>query len=127
MRALADPLLPQQNPSWGQRHWAVLFYANVFMACISFSVVMPSLWLYLDKMGSNHTFYACVVSSYSIGEASGSLFFGFLSNSFGTRRTLLVCCIVSCTGAVSYAMAFFVYTNISAWMAPLFVLLGRLL
>ena len=88
---------------------------------------MPSLWLYLDKMGSNHTFYACVVSSYSIGEASGSLFFGFLSNSFGTRRTLLVCCIVSCTGAVSYAMAFFVYTNISAWMAPLFVLLGRLL
>ena len=127
-KVLAEPLLSSQHtPSWGQRHWAPIFYANVFMACISFSVVMPSLWLYLSKMGSNHTFYACVVSSYSIGEAAGSLMFGSLSNSFGTRRTLLLCCIVSCTGAVSYAMAYFVYTDISAWAAPFFVLLGRLL
>ena len=127
-KVLAEPLLVQRpTPSWGQRHWAPIFYANVFMACISFSVVMPSLWLYLHKMGSNHAFYAGVVSSYSIGEAAGSLMFGSLSNSFGTRRTLLLCCIVSCTGAVSYAMAFFVYTDVSAWAAPFFVLLGRLL
>ena len=56
-QVLAEPLLVQRpTPRWGQRHWAPIFYANVFMACISFSVVMPSLWLYLHKMGSNHAF-----------------------------------------------------------------------
>ena len=125
---LAEPLLTTEpTRSCGERHWAAIFYANVFMACIAFSIVMPSLWLYLESLGSNTTFYALVVSAYSIGEALGSLLFGPLSVSLGVRRTLLLCSVVNFCGATSYAMAYSVYTNVSAWAAPLVVLLGRLL
>ena len=125
---LAEPLLTTEpTRSCGERHWAAIFYANVFMACIAFSIVMPSLWLYLESLGSNTTFYALVVSAYSIGEALGSLLFGPLSVSLGVRRTLLLCSVVNFCGATSYAMAYSVYTNVSAWAAPLAVLLGRLL
>ena len=125
---LKEPLLTgERTPTCGERHWAPIFYANVFMACISFSIVMPSLWLYLSEMGSGHLFYAMVVSSYSVGEALGSLLFGQLSVGLGVRNTLLVCCVVSGSGAVSYAMAYFVYTDVSQAAAPSVVLLGRLL
>lgn len=85
--------------------WAAVFYINVFMACISFSIVMPSLFLYLQGMGANPAFYALVVAAYSIGEALGSVALGALSNVIGTKRTMQTCAMVSCSGALSYALA----------------------
>ena len=30
--------------------WRVNFYINVFFACVSFSIILPSLWPYLQQV-----------------------------------------------------------------------------
>ena len=106
-------LLLEKPPeaSFGQRRlcgcvvWQFIFFYNVFCACVSFSIVMPSLFLYLDSMGATASFYALVVAAYSFGEAIGSIALGSLSNSFGIRHTLLLCTMLSFTGACLYGLA----------------------
>lgn len=57
-----------------------IFYANVFFACVSFSIVMPSIWKYIEKHNGDEYFLASVLLIYSLGEFLGSLFFGYLHN-----------------------------------------------
>ena len=104
---LAEPLLADgaaPAPS-GCVLWQWVFYINVFMACISFSIVMPSLFLYLQEMGASASFYALVVASYSVGEAVGSLSLGAVSNRLGARRTLQLTALTSLVGSVSSCAA----------------------
>ena len=107
--------------------WQLIFFTNVFFACISFSIVMPSLYLYLDGMGASTTFYALVVAAFSVGEALGSLFLGTLSNTIGCKRTLQLCTLLSLSGSSSYALADTIAREGSTALGPPVVLLGRLL
>ena len=110
--------------------WQLIFFVNVFFACISFSIVMPSLFLYLSTMGASAQFYAVVVAAYSVGEALGSLTLGPLSNAIGTKRTLQLCAMISLSGSISYALADAVNrtaaTSDESW-GPMVVLIARLL
>lgn len=128
---LRQALLANGRPATIRRccvvKWEWIFFANVFMACVSFSVVMPSLWLYLSSLGATQTFYATVVASYSIGEAIGSVTLGALSNFCSTKTTLACCALISLSGALSYALADFVFVAISPNAAPAVVLAARLL
>ena len=37
--------------SWRANYsYLQFFYSNVFFACLSFSIVMPSIWLYIKKV-----------------------------------------------------------------------------
>ncbi len=130
---LGEPLVPRPAASREPLlHWTTIFFTNVFFACISFSIVMPSLYLYLSSMGASPSFYALVVAIYSVGEAFGSMALGSLSNLVGTRRAMQICALISMTGAISYAMA-------DAWhrlygrssgappVGPYMVLVGRLM
>ena len=128
---LRQALLANGRPATIRRccvvKWEWIFFANVFMACVSFSVVMPSLWLYISSLGATRTFYATVVASYSIGEAIGSVTLGALSNFCSTKTTLACCALISLSGALSYALADFVFVAISPNAAPAVVLAARLL
>ena len=118
--------------------WQFIFFYNVFCACVAFSIVMPSLFLYLDSMGATASFYALVVAAYSFGEAIGSIVLGSVSNSFGIRRTLLLCTALSFIGACLYALATTAAGDIESAggersrggnlsPGPLLVLMGRLI
>ena len=107
--------------------WQIIFFLNVFLACVSFSIVMPSLWLYLHSMKASKPFYAAVVAIYSVGEAIGSIALGSLSNVIGTRRTLMLCIIIAFSGAAAYALADLAQRVAPAIDAPFIVLAGRLL
>ena len=108
--------------------WKWIFMANVFFGCISFSIVMPNLWLYLHSMNVSKPFYACVVASFSVGEALSTIALGSLSNHIGIKRSLKLCSCLGMTGASSYALSHFVYGAISPDIAPFVVLgAGRLL
>lgn len=61
------------------------FYANVFFACVSFSIVMPSIWKYIEIHGGDNNFLALVLLIYSLGEFGGCLVFGYLHDYFSTR------------------------------------------
>ena len=106
--------------------WKLILFVNVFFACISFSIVMPSLFLYLDGMGASAELYASVVAAYSVGEALGSMALGALSNYLGAKRTMQLCALISLSGSVSYALADAVH-RIGSDLGPTVVLLARLL
>ena len=89
--------------------WKFIFMTNVFFGCISFSIVMPNLWLYLHSMHVSKAFYAGVVASFSVGEALGAIAVGSLSNNIGTKSSLKLCSCLGMTGASSYALAKLVY------------------
>mmetsp|Transcript_28420 Transcript_28420/g.59739 ORF Transcript_28420/g.59739 Transcript_28420/m.59739 type:complete len:577 (+) Transcript_28420:181-1911(+) len=107
--------------------WQVIFYMNVFGACISFSIVMPSLWGYLSLLGASRGFYAWAVAVYSIGEALGSVGLGALSHVLGTKNTLQLCTLISLVGGLQYGLA---ETCVGAYpptVAPMAVFVSRLL
>ena len=116
--------------SSGLQLWQVVFYINVFFACIAFSIVMPSLYLYLGGMGASASFYALVVAAFSVGEALGSVALGALSNAIGCKRTLQLCTLLSLSGSTSYALADTVHRMSDHQypsLGPFVVLIARLL
>ena len=130
---LGEPLLPSGEAKvCGFVLWQAIFFYNVFMACVSFSIVMPSLFLYLDSMGATETFYALVVASYSVGEAIGSIALGSLSTYAGIKPTLLICTTLNFIGACSYGLAATADDlapgrgDDGLHFGPLLVLIGRL-
>ena len=124
--ALADPLLPSAEPQ-PLIPWQIIFFANVFMACVSFSIVMPTLFLYLDGMNASKAFYAFVVAAFSVGEAIGSMALGAVSNKLGTKRTLQLCATLSFCGATLYGLGDLCFRAISPDAAPGVVLIARTL
>ena len=117
-------------PSSGLQLWQVVFYVNVFFACIAFSIVMPSLYLYLGAMGASASFYALVVAAFSVGEAIGSVALGALSNAIGCKRTLQLCTLLALSGSTSYALADTVHRlgdHEYPSLGPFVVLIARLL
>lgn len=105
------------------------------MACLSFSLVMPSLWHYLESLHSDEAFYAWVVAIYSVGQAVGSVAIGTLSTRIGTKLSLTLCFSLSLCASCAYALAgpiFVLWTDggkgqAGANGAPWAVLISRLL
>ncbi len=95
-------------------------FSGVFLACISFAIVMPTLWPYLDGLGASKAFLALVVSGYSIGEAVGAVLFGWLSASRRTRYVMIWATVLGVVGSAMYALAA-MFPPVGAWM----VLIGR--
>ena len=105
-----------------------LFFFNVFFACVSFSIIMPSLSPYLTRCGSSSPQYlAEVIAIYSIGEMLGSLLFGYLYNIAVRRsRTLgpkYVLNLVILTGVVGS----FLYIAADVFHMPQLAFWGRFL
>jgi MFS family permease len=94
--------------------WLMPFFVNIFLACASFSIVMPSLAPYLFQIGAPLSFLPWVVSSYSIGEMIGSatigLFYEHATKTCqvegrGPRISLLLCSGLGIIGSAMYAVA----------------------
>ncbi|EOD22113.1 hypothetical protein EMIHUDRAFT_207215, partial [Emiliania huxleyi CCMP1516] len=121
--SLRESLLAK--PVKGDLCWTYIFYANVFIGCVQFSIVLPSLWIYLEGMGSTKAFYAAVVSAFSVGEAVGAILLGAVSSFAGVKPTLLFCCSLGAAGAAAYALAE-AASNVSPGAGPWVALFGRL-
>ncbi|GAB0493324.1 hypothetical protein MMPV_004604 [Pyropia vietnamensis] len=86
--------------------WLAVMYATVFLSCTSFSIVMPSLWPYLRRLGGDAAGLAALVSLYSIGEAAGALAFGAAAAAgAATRSVLMAATAVGLVGSLLYIAA----------------------
>lgn len=108
----------------------VAFYTSVFLCCVSFAIVLPSLWPYLHSLSSTEGYYAWVVAFYSIGEAVGAVFFGAQASANATanrnskpstRKGMLQTTYCGIVGSLFYILAE-LFPNI---FGLLLVLLGR--
>lgn len=80
---------------------------NVFLPCTSFSIVLPSLWPYLQTLGLTPGHLALIIALYSIGEALGALLFGAVT-ALPHRthtNTMLLCTSIGILGSISYISA----------------------
>lgn len=80
--------------------------ATIFLQSIGFSIVLPSLWLYLKflKHGVTYTFLGWVTSIYSVGQCVGSPLFGWCSNKRSNLEVLLLTLVISVAGNIAYSL-----------------------
>jgi MFS family permease len=84
--------------------WKAIFYLNVFLACASFSIVLPSLWPYLQRFDADETFLASVLAIYSIGEFLGSIAWGYIYNASSMKFSLYTCIFAGFLGSILYSL-----------------------
>ena len=118
-----------------QKHlsWLIPFCVNIFLACVSFSIVQPSLAAYLNQIGAPISYLPWVVSSYSIGEMLGSVaigsFYEYAVRTFkvlgrGPRYSIFMCLMFGIVGSVLYACAGWIQdTNVAKYC----IVIGRVL
>ncbi|XP_034425187.1 major facilitator superfamily domain-containing protein 8 [Hippoglossus hippoglossus] len=90
-----------------------VMYFTMFLSSVGFTIVITSLWPYLQKMdeSANASFLGWVVAAYSLGQMVASPIFGLWSN-HRPRREPLVCSIfINVLGNIYYAYAYLPTTN----------------
>uniref|UniRef100_A0A7S0BG08 Major facilitator superfamily (MFS) profile domain-containing protein n=1 Tax=Rhodosorus marinus TaxID=101924 RepID=A0A7S0BG08_9RHOD len=103
--------------------WRKVFFVNVFFSCVSFSIVLPSIWPYLSILQSSESVLAFAVAIYSVGEAVGSLAFGAWSNKQSFKVVVTTCTVVGVVGSFLYSTA----VSGGAFFGPPMILVGRFL
>lgn len=101
----------------------VSLHVFVFLCCVSFAIVMPTLWPYLHQLRSSKRFLAAVVALYSCGEAIGALLFGYMSSYVPLRRSMYVATMLGLIGSAFYTIA----QPFPGKLGPILVLFARLL
>jgi ceroid-lipofuscinosis MFS transporter 7 len=84
--------------------WKAIFYMNVFLACVSFSIVLPSLWPYLQRFDADENFLALVLAIYSIGEFLGSIIWGYIYNASSMKFSMYTCIAAGFIGSLLYSV-----------------------
>lgn len=100
--------------------WKIIFYLNVFLACVSFSIVLPSLWPYLQRFEADENFLALVLAIYSIGEFLGSIVWGYVYNASSMKFSLYTCITAGFIGSLLYSFGGY-FLGWGKWL----VFLGR--
>uniref|UniRef100_A0A8C5M906 Major facilitator superfamily domain containing 8 n=1 Tax=Leptobrachium leishanense TaxID=445787 RepID=A0A8C5M906_9ANUR len=93
----------QQNKN---RWWSIrVMYLTLFLSSVGFSIVMTSIWPYLQKIdaSADTSFLGWVIASFSLGQMLASLFFGFWSNHRPRREPLVVSISIMIAASVLYA------------------------
>ena len=89
-------------------------YLTVFISSIGFTIVLPSLFFYIEKEllegdgmseSSKQQFLSYVVAIYSVGQFVGSLVFGFWSNRRRTAEPLVVSLLILLVSNIYYGLA----------------------
>lgn len=77
-----------------------------FLGPLEYSVVMPSLWFYLQQFGvESQIFYSVVLSSFSFAHMLASPLVGWLADRRPMKELLVVGLLVSALGHAFYALA----------------------
>ena len=92
--------------------WMRLFMFCVFWSCTAFSIVLPSLAPYLERMGADPLFLGWTVATFCFGEMIGALVFGKAYNvvslthpEMGPAHVLTTSILCGVAGSVLYVMA----------------------
>uniref|UniRef100_A0A3P9J337 Major facilitator superfamily domain containing 8 n=1 Tax=Oryzias latipes TaxID=8090 RepID=A0A3P9J337_ORYLA len=90
-----------------------VMYFTMFLSSVGFTIVITSLWPYLEKVdsGADASFLGWMVAAYSLGQMVASPLFGWWSN-HRLRREPLVCSIfINLAANIYYAYAYLPKTN----------------
>uniref|UniRef100_A0A8C6CHC9 Major facilitator superfamily domain containing 8 n=1 Tax=Moschus moschiferus TaxID=68415 RepID=A0A8C6CHC9_MOSMO len=112
------PLLGDRTP--GSREWDIIeteehcksrwrsiriLYLTMFLSSVGFSIVIMSIWPYLQKIDqtADASFLGWVIASYSLGQMVASPIFGLWSNYRPRKEPLIVSIFISVAANCLYA------------------------
>ena len=115
--------------------WVPLFKVQVFFSCVSFSIIVPSIALYLERIGAAQWVLGVAVAVYSLGEMVGSAVFGRAMTralredpAAGPRTALLQTMFFGVAGSALYVAADGLgRSEATRSIAPAVVVAGRFL
>uniref|UniRef100_A0AC11C433 Major facilitator superfamily domain containing 8 n=1 Tax=Ovis aries TaxID=9940 RepID=A0AC11C433_SHEEP len=113
-----EPLLGDRTP--GSREWDIIeteehyksrwrsiriLYLTMFLSSVGFSIVIMSIWPYLQKIDqtADASFLGWVIASYSLGQMVASPLFGLWSNYRPRKEPLIVSIFISVAANCLYA------------------------
>nr|DBA28943.1 TPA: hypothetical protein GDO54_009223 [Pyxicephalus adspersus] len=99
-------------------------YLTMFLSSVGFSIVVTSIWPYLQKIdpGANASFLGWVIASYSLGQMIASPLFGLWSNHRPRREPLVVSISILVAASCLYA-----YVHVPASHNKYYMLAARAL
>ncbi|CAK6445953.1 unnamed protein product [Pipistrellus nathusii] len=135
IQAEQEPLLGDRTP--GSRDWEIIeteehyksrwrsiriLYLTMFLSSVGFSIVIMSIWPYLQKI--DHTadtrFLGWVIASFSIGQMVASPIFGWWSNHRPRKEPLIISLFISVAANCLYA-----YVHVPASHNKYYMLVAR--
>uniref|UniRef100_A0A7N5K3Z1 Major facilitator superfamily domain containing 8 n=1 Tax=Ailuropoda melanoleuca TaxID=9646 RepID=A0A7N5K3Z1_AILME len=130
-----EPLLGDLTP--GSREWDIIeteehyksrwisiriLYLTMFLSSVGFSIVIMSIWPYLQKIDqtADASFLGWVIASFSLGQMVASPIFGLWSNYRPRKEPLIVSIFISVTANCLYA-----YVHVPASHNKYYMLIAR--
>ncbi|XP_075471564.1 major facilitator superfamily domain-containing protein 8 [Ascaphus truei] len=107
------------------RWWSIrVMYLTMFLSSVGFSIVMTSIWPYLQKIdvSADTSFLGWVIASYSLGQMVASPMFGLWSNHRPRREPLVVSITILVAASCLYA-----YVHVPASHNKYYMLIARAL
>ncbi|KAE8630386.1 hypothetical protein XENTR_v10000804 [Xenopus tropicalis] len=107
------------------RWWSIrVMYLTMFLSSVGFSIVMTSIWPYLQKVdqSADASFLGWVIASFSLGQMVASPLFGLWSNHRPRREPLVVSITILVAASCLYA-----YVQVPASHNKYYMLLARTL
>ncbi|NWI57740.1 MFSD8 protein, partial [Calyptomena viridis] len=103
-----------------------IMYLTMFRSSVGFSIVIMSVWPYLQKIDStaDASFLGWIIASYSIGQMVASPLFGLWSNHRPRREPLLVSIAISVAGNCLYAYVHVPHSHNKYYMLTARALVG---
>lgn len=97
---------PSADAAVAQKRELLCVYALQFLASITFSILVPSLFLALrDKHDAGGSFVGWVVASFSLAQSIASPLFCYLAERRGVKGVLLASVVVDISGQLLYAFS----------------------
>jgi MFS family permease len=78
-------------------------YFSAFLSSAAFSVVIPSLWPYVESLGGSKSDIGYPVALFSLGSIIGSAFLGRLANAWSFKQALLLSMLLSLLATTVYS------------------------
>ncbi|MED6251928.1 Major facilitator superfamily domain-containing protein 8 [Ataeniobius toweri] len=90
-----------------------VMYFTMFLSSVGFTIVITSLWPYLQKVDSSAdaSFLGWMVAAYSLGQMVASPLFGLWSNHRPCRESLVCSIFINLAANIYYAYAYLPKTN----------------
>eukprot|EP01135_Chromosphaera_perkinsii_P010158 Nk52_evm24s2039 gene=Nk52_evmTU24s2039 len=99
---------PSTNPllseDFEKSRWISLYlvYFIMFIGSVGFSVSLPVLWPFLERVGGSKSFLGFIVASFSIGQMVANPIFGFWSNKSSASYPLAFSMFMAFVGNVMF-------------------------
>uniref|UniRef100_A0A3Q2QIN0 Major facilitator superfamily domain containing 8 n=1 Tax=Fundulus heteroclitus TaxID=8078 RepID=A0A3Q2QIN0_FUNHE len=116
-----------QDEDYGSRWRSIrVMYFTMFLSSVGFTIVITSLWPYLEKVDSSAdaSFLGWMVAAYSLGQMVASPLFGLWSNRRPYREPLVCSISINLAANIYYAYAYLPRSNNKYHMLMSRVLVG---